>query len=114
MLIAPNRRYSDVSNWWSHRGLPRPPAHSVYFVRLLRAGSPKGPAWNFGDAMKPPRRKFLRLAAGAAALPAMSRIARAEAFPSRPITMVVPVSAGGAMDTNARLVAEGWSCTSPS
>jgi tripartite-type tricarboxylate transporter receptor subunit TctC len=47
----------------------------------------------------------------AAALPAMSRIARAEAFPSRPITMVVPVSAGGAMDTNARLVAEGMRIT---
>jgi tripartite-type tricarboxylate transporter receptor subunit TctC len=61
----------------------------------------------FWDDMKPPRRKFLRLAAGAAAFPAMSRVARTEAFPSRPITMVVPVSAGGAMDTNARLVAEG-------
>jgi tripartite-type tricarboxylate transporter receptor subunit TctC len=57
--------------------------------------------------MKPPRRKFFRLAAGAAALPAMSCIAMAQVFPSRPITMVVPVSAGGAMDTNARLVAEG-------
>jgi tripartite-type tricarboxylate transporter receptor subunit TctC len=61
--------------------------------------------------MKHPRRKFLRLAAGAAALPAMSRSARAQAFPSRPITMVVPVSAGGAMDTNARLVAEGMRTT---
>jgi tripartite-type tricarboxylate transporter receptor subunit TctC len=57
--------------------------------------------------MKLPRRKFLRLAVGAAALPAVSRIARAQAFPSRPVTMVVPVPAGGAMDTNARLVAEG-------
>ena len=56
--------------------------------------------------MKLPRRKFLRLATGVAAL-AMSRIARAQAFPSRPITMVVPVPAGGAMDSNARLVAEG-------
>jgi tripartite-type tricarboxylate transporter receptor subunit TctC len=55
----------------------------------------------------PYRRKFLHLAGGAAALPVMSRLARAQAFPSRPITMVVPVSAGGAMDTNARLVAEG-------
>ena len=56
--------------------------------------------------MKLPRRKFLRLATGVAAL-AISRIARAQAFPSRPITMVVPVPAGGAMDSNARLVAEG-------
>ncbi len=56
--------------------------------------------------MKLPRRQFLHLAAGAAALPALSSIAAAQAFPSRPITMVVPVPAGGAMDTNARVVAE--------
>ncbi len=53
------------------------------------------------------RRQFLRLAAGAAILPAMPGISRAQAYPSRPITMVVPVPAGGALDTNARLVAEG-------
>ncbi|MGH6769994.1 MAG: Bug family tripartite tricarboxylate transporter substrate binding protein [Xanthobacteraceae bacterium] len=53
------------------------------------------------------RRRFLRLAAGAVALPAVSRLAFAQAYPSRPITMVVPVPAGGAMDTNARVVAEG-------
>jgi tripartite-type tricarboxylate transporter receptor subunit TctC len=57
--------------------------------------------------MKLRRRQFLHLAAGAAALPALPRLARAQAFPSHPITMVVPVPAGGAMDTNARLVAEG-------
>ena len=56
--------------------------------------------------MKLPRRQFLHLAAGAAALPALPRMAAAQAFPSRPITMVVPVPAGGAMDTNARVVAE--------
>jgi tripartite-type tricarboxylate transporter receptor subunit TctC len=53
------------------------------------------------------RRRFLRLAAGAVALPAVSRRASAQAYPARPITMVVPVPAGGAMDTNARVVAEG-------
>src|ERR1700750_791003 len=62
-------------------------------------------------AMNLPLRKLLRLflglATGAGALPLMSGIARAQSFPSRPITMVVPVSAGGAMDTNARLIAEG-------
>ena len=57
--------------------------------------------------MKLRRRQFLHLAAGAAALPALYPcIATAQAFPSRPITMVVPVPAGGAMDTNARVVAE--------
>src|SRR5262245_59712696 len=57
--------------------------------------------------MNIPRRRFLHLAAVAAALPATGRMARAQAYPSRPITMVVPVSAGGAMDTLARIVAEG-------
>ena len=45
--------------------------------------------------MKLPRRRILQLAAGAAALPAMSRLARAQAYPSRPITMVVPFAAAG-------------------
>ena len=53
------------------------------------------------------RREFLHLAAGAAALPVLSGVASAQAFPTRPITMTVPVPAGGALDTNARLVAEG-------
>jgi tripartite-type tricarboxylate transporter receptor subunit TctC len=44
--------------------------------------------------MKLPRRKFLHLAAGAAALPTVTRIARAQAYPTRPITMVVPFAAG--------------------
>jgi tripartite-type tricarboxylate transporter receptor subunit TctC len=57
--------------------------------------------------MKLPRRRFLRLAASAIALPAMPAVARAQAYPAHPITMVVPVPAGGAMDTIARIVAEG-------
>ena len=57
------------------------------------------------------RRQFLNLAAGVIALPAMSVAARAQAFPSHPITMIVPVSAGGAMDTLARIVAQGVSAS---
>jgi tripartite-type tricarboxylate transporter receptor subunit TctC len=56
--------------------------------------------------MKRSRRQFLRLAAGAAALPVMSRVAMAQAYPTRPITLVVPIAAGGAVDTAARIVAE--------
>src|SRR5437667_9040619 len=53
-----------------------------------------------------PRRNFLRWAVGAAALPASSRIARAQGYPSRPITMIVPFAAGGGTDTVARILAE--------
>ena len=55
------------------------------------------------------RRQFLQLAAGTAVLPMLSRSAAAQAFPTRPITVVVPVPAGGALDTNARLIASGMS-----
>jgi tripartite-type tricarboxylate transporter receptor subunit TctC len=57
--------------------------------------------------MKLARRKFLQLAAGAAAVPAMPRIALAQTYPTRPITMIVPFAAGGAGDTVARIISEG-------
>jgi tripartite-type tricarboxylate transporter receptor subunit TctC len=61
--------------------------------------------------MKPPRRRFLQLAASAAALPAVSRIAWAQSYPTRPITVIVPFAAGGGTDVPARIVGEHMSRT---
>jgi tripartite-type tricarboxylate transporter receptor subunit TctC len=56
--------------------------------------------------MKLPRRQFLDLAAGAAVLPAVSHSAWAQAYPSRPVKIIVGQAAGSASDIVARLVAQ--------
>ena len=56
--------------------------------------------------MKLPRRKFLHVAAGAAALPALPRVASALDYPTRPVHLLVGFAAGGPLDTSARLIAQ--------
>src|ERR1700675_3103518 len=59
-----------------------------------------------GIVMRLRRRNFLRLAAGAVALPIMPRLARADTYPSRPVHILCGFAPGGAADTVARLTAE--------
>ena len=59
--------------------------------------------------MKLPHRKFLHLAAGAAALPAASRIAGAQIYPARPVRIIVGWAAGGGSDIAARLIGQSLS-----
>jgi tripartite-type tricarboxylate transporter receptor subunit TctC len=56
--------------------------------------------------MKLPRRQFLQFAAGAATLSAMSRLARAQAYPSRPVRVIVGQAAGSGSDAVARLIGQ--------
>src|SRR6185295_15717837 len=95
----PERSQGRSRHSWSHRWaadsracLPYSPGLRTTMIR--------------GNAIMLPRRRFLSLAAGAVAAPAVSRIARAQAYPSRPITMVVPYGGGGPADGVARPLAE--------
>ena len=71
-------------------------------------GSPVASRTNvyWGNAMQPARRRFLRLAAGIAALPAMTPVALAQTYPTRPVRLIVPLPAGSTPDIYARMIAE--------
>jgi tripartite-type tricarboxylate transporter receptor subunit TctC len=59
-----------------------------------------------GKIMRLPRRKFLHLAAGAAALPVLPRVARSQTYPARPVRLIVGFAAGGTTDLGARLMGQ--------
>ena len=91
-----NRAYKTPSIVSKNRRTRRRSAGAaVFYGHPLRVG-----------ATKLPRRRFLNLAAGAAALPVVSRSAIAQTYPSRPITMIVPFAAGGNTDVIGRVIAE--------
>jgi len=70
-----------------------------FVLRASRRATWEGP-------MQLPRRQFLGLAACAAALPSAPQMARAQAYPARPVRIIVPVAAGGANDVTGRLIAQ--------
>src|SRR5436190_24097875 len=78
--------------------------HSGYFWILLSVG--KGAQVRGASPVKLPRRRFLHLAAGAAALPAMPRVASALDYPTRPVRIIVGYAAAGPTDIAARLVGQ--------
>jgi hypothetical protein len=73
-------------------------------AQLFQASSPKNRPLDSTKTLKFTRRRFLHLAAGAAALPAVSRLARAQAYPTRPIRVLVTAGPGSAVDVIPRVV----------
>src|SRR5262249_3497475 len=73
--------------------------------RLQRADSLRFQS-RFAGIMKPPRRRFLHLVAGAVALPGVAHFAWAQTYPTRPVRIIVPYPPGGAPDIVARLMGQ--------
>ena len=97
---------AGVTEEQTSRPLPCPPAIGIFLFESCQRDMPKVLPLEIEDAMKLPRRKFLHLAAGAAALPALPRIARAQAYPARPVRLIAPFPPGGSIDLTARLMGQ--------
>jgi tripartite-type tricarboxylate transporter receptor subunit TctC len=95
--------FSRPATGLGHQEPPNFPTAAAGLVPIADAGRQRE------GAMKIPRRQFLHLAAGAAALPALSRIASAQTYPTRPVRIVVGFAPGGGVDITARLIGQSLS-----
>src|SRR5262249_5723844 len=112
-----DRRFSRASNRRRRRSAPSKRPRSTSGGRSSRPRisrenkSGSRLAFQGSNMMKLPRRRFLHLAAAAAALPAVSRVARAQAYPARPVTIIDAFAPGGNTDFAARIVGQHMSRT---
>src|SRR5581483_6545226 len=108
-----NARSPPGSCWSARRCSHCRRSRSSCAAKTGAANSPRPRLAKMADArslaMNPPRRRFLQLAAGFAAAPVLPLAARAETYPTRPVTLVVFVPAGGGPDIVARLVGQALS-----
>src|SRR5262245_7049482 len=86
-----------------------PISQRIFVVNSTTMAASSATRTSRGNDRPMQRRTLLKLAAGAAMLPALPPIVRAQAFPSRPVRMVVPVGPGGAPDIIARLIGQSLS-----
>src|SRR6476619_7057901 len=109
----PIRRYASGSPTWaresglaSNRRQRRSPPSKRPRSRSGGRSSRRRTSRRNEMAVKLPRRNFLHLAAGAAAVPALSRFAWAQAYPTRPVRIISPFGTAGANDLVARLIGQ--------